>query len=209
MVKIEPLRFRIMLTRSSYPKFCSVSVSERPLADVGASTSERRLAKPVGRRGVATAAERRGATAAAAAAAPAAAAAAAHQGQHAQEAARIKHPLPIQGPRSQEYVRGKSVFSSPTQLIIISLSVPPLLQQLVDRWRVWKGRPLSPSLLSVGPSTAMFAVAVVVFPPPSFIRWNGGGGLWVSLMRHTKSLGLANRLVANSFLGPYVKFWQF
>ena len=122
MVKIEPLQIRFMLALSSEPKSCSFSVSERPLADVGASTSERRLAKPVGRRGVAAAAaERRGATAAAAAAAPAAAAA--HQGQHAQEAARIKHPLPIQGPRSQEYVRGKSVrlLTNPTNYRVTHL----------------------------------------------------------------------------------------
>ena len=121
MVKIEPLQIRFMLALSSEPKSCSFSVSERPLADVGASTSERRLAKPVGRRGVAAAAERRGATAAAAA--PAAAAAAAHQGQHAQEAARIKHPLPIQGPRSQEYVRGKSVrlLTNPTNYRVTHL----------------------------------------------------------------------------------------
>ena len=175
-MKIEPPQIRFMHTLTY--ESCFVSVSERPLADVGASTSERRLAKPVGGRGVATAAaERRGATAAAAAA-PAAAAATAHQGQHAQEAARIKHPLPIQGPRSQEYVRGKSVFSQ-TQLIMY---FPPFPQQLIDRWRVWRGRPLSPSLLSVGPSTAMFAVVVVVFPPPSFFHsMERRRRFWVSL----------------------------
>ena len=96
--------------------FYFASVSGRALSDICASTSERRLAKPVGRRGVATAAVRGGATAAAAPAA----AAAAPQGQHAQEAARIKHPLPIQGPRSQEYVRGELIIHFYTRVRFLS-----------------------------------------------------------------------------------------
>ena len=60
---------------------------------------------------------------AAAAAARRPPAAAAHQGQHAQAAARVKHPLPIQGPRSQEYVRGKSVrlLTNPTNYRVTHL----------------------------------------------------------------------------------------